>query len=991
MNRCRAGRRAVVVAAVLAGGCDHRTGISSASGALATDRNAVDFGPVALHAEAVRHVRLADVGMASVQLVTATSSGPDQDEVQGVLPDGGVLQAGDAEAATLEFLPVRTGTASAQVSISALDPEAQSVTVAATGEGVDARATFAPTALDFGKVEMGSTQGVQLVASNGSPLETRVTLVPAGPDASELTMAPDVADVAAGQSQSIVVSWTPRSPHPLDAWLEALPCPFCAEEQISLGGTGIPYELIAVPSPLNFGAVPKDFAIEKDVALENVSNHALVVQAPTLTAGAGTFSLDPKTLAGFPLTLPAGAAVQVGVVYTATSLQPETGNLEVKSTDHGHPTLDVPLSGNVGGALIAVAPSVVDFGVVPIGARPSKELVVQNQGSGGPLTVSRIQLTQAGQLFATDAGAGPWSLGPQQSMTVHVYFEPLDITQETATIDVFSSDPFFPDVQVAVIGSGRTTLPCQLDLVPPQVDFGTVPEGGGAVLVFHAVDVGSDVCVMRKLKIDPLSEPGFSLPGGGVDSFVFGPGEFAQADVAYRPQRPGLVHGAVTFTINDPGNATVDLPLVGNGGGTTPAGDTPCLEASPGWLDFGPIQPGCRTILTLATDLTNACAAPVGVSKIALGTGTTHDFAIAAAPGTPLSVAPGQGFQVTVEYRPQDEGMQGVPLFVTESDVPRPAIVPVLGELLPPGAREDDFVQQSDSREDVLFVVANTGSMRTKMAAILAGLPIFADALQATALDYHVGVTTTGLTPGVDPLWPCAGGVQGAEAGRLFPADGSLPRILDTAIPDLAAALAQSFQVGYCQYYPQGLAAMQLALTPPLSTSAKDPGTPLPADGNLGFLRNDASLAVVVVSDDDDYSGLPETNDLATLAQLSGYGKQRRVSLSALVDVSGCPQDTRIGQRYLDVAKATAGLQEDLCATDLDPAFAALAGQASQLQLVFPLSEQPQPATIAVTVNGAVAASWHYDAAQNAVVFQGGAAPPAGSQIAITYIAQCAP
>jgi hypothetical protein len=855
---------------------------------------------------------------------------------------------------------------------------------------VAAAATFSPAALDFGKVEMGSTSTLQLVASNASPLGTRVVLLASGPDASEISITPDVADVAAGQSQTIGVSWTPQSQAPLNAWIDALPCAFCQAQEISLAGTGIPYQLIAVPAQLDFGEVPKDFSVQKQVALENVSDHALQILSLSLPVnGSGDFSIATLTPAGpLPVTLQPGGALDVAIGYLTTSLQPATGTLQVTSTDTGHPTLDVPLSGNVGGALIAVAPSVIDFGVVPLGARPEQDLVIENQGSGAPLTVTAITPGGAPQ-FTIATPPQPWVLAPQQSLTVQVYFEPTDVPQVEGTVDIKSNDPYFADVQVALIGSARTTLPCQLDLVPPALEFGTVPLGGGAVLVFHAVDVGSDVCVMRHLQIDPSSQRGFELPGGDVDSFVFDPGEFAQAQVAFRPDGTGPATGAVSFAINNPGAPDVQLPLQGNGGGPSKAGDTPCLAASPPFLDFGPIQPGCPTTLSLATQFQNGCTAPVAVAGITLGAGTTHDFAISAAPATPLTVAPGGGFQVAVRYTPKDEGMQGVPLFVAESDVPRPALVPVLGELLPPGKREDDFVQQSASQEDVLFVVANTGSMRTKMPAVLAALPAFADALQATSLDYHVGVTTTGLTPGVDPLWPCQGGVQGAEAGRLFPADGSGPRILDDTIGDLATALTTSFGVGYCQYYPQGLAAMQLALTPPLSTSAKDPGTPFPADGNLGFLRDGASLAIAVVSDDDDYSGLPEANYLATLQQLSGYGTQKRVSFSAVVDISGCAQDTRVGQRYLDVAKASGGLQEDLCAADLSPAFAALAQQASALQLVFPLSEQPQPATIGVTVNGAAAGNWHYDASQNAVVFQAGAAPPAGSKIAITYVAQC--
>ena len=971
---------AVALAIGVTAGCGHKEQIEVADGRLISDQGVLDFGPVELHGQAVRHLKVTNVGMAEIQVVGVGSIGQDPDQFHGSTDPGLALASGQSSTVDVVFSPTRAGPLIAKLSIQGVGAATQTLEVPLQGLGVDARITLNPSQLDFGKVEVGATAVQLIVAENSTVLPTRAVLAPKGPDAADLTIEPEVLDLANGATSAISVLWTPSHERPLSAWIEAIPCPWCVSERIDLTGTAIPYELIAVPGSVNFGLIPKDFSVERTIALENVSDHSLSVLGIGLAPGSsGDFAVDaPGPL---PAVIAAGGALQVKVRFLTSSLQPANGLVAVTSTDPGHPQLNVPLAGGVGGALIAVAPSVVDFGVVPLGARPIFDLVIENQGTGATLTVTGASLTGASQ-FAIDASQLPATLGPQQKIDLPIAFEPTGTGQLSAQISVQSNDPLYPTETVAVLGRARTTQPCVLRMDPPAVDFGSIPQGGGAVLAFHATDIGTDVCIFRHIEIDPTSQPGFLLPGGDVDSFVINPGEFAQAQVAFQGRQPGSATGAVSFTVNDPQDPDRRLPL-------TARADQPCLSASPAWLDYGPVTPGCGSGLDLSTQIQNGCNHTVMVNRISVGAGTTKDFTVKGAPGVPLAVPPGGLFNVQVHYAAVDIGMQAAPLFVESDDVPRPILVPLLSDRLDSNGQVDDFRQQSGQRSDVLFIMANTGSMRTKLSAVLAAVPDFTDALGATGLDYHVGVTTTGLQPGPDALWQCPGGAQGGEDGRLFPVDGSSPRILDRSISDLTSALGANLQVGFCHYYEQGLEAMRLSLTPPLSTSAKAPGTPQPNDGNLGFLRDGASLAVVVVSDDNDYSGLPESNYLQTLKALSGWGKDRRVTVSSVVDVSGCPQDTTVGQRYLDVTHASAGLAEDLCAADLGPAFKALATQVTGLQGRFPLSQAPQPATIQVTVNGSPVSDWSYDPTSNSVVFPSGGEPPADSQVEVTYQALC--
>jgi len=248
-----------------------------------------------------------------------------------------------------------------------------------------------------------------------------------------------------------------------------------------------------------------------------------------------------------------------------------------------------------------------------------------------------------------------------------------------------------------------------------------------------------------------------------------------------------------------------------------------------------------------------------------------------------------------------------------------------------------------------------------------------------------VGVTTSGIDP---TRQTCPGGAQGGEAGRLFPADNSRPRIFTNATPNLGQALQQAVQVGECAYEQQGLEAMRRALTTPLVDHADDPVTPLANDGNLGFYRQTASLAVVVVADNDDTSPDAVSTYVSFLQQLKGAGAAGRAALYAVVP-SGevCPTASGQGVRYGEAATQTGGAIESVCAPDLAPLLQDVVGRAFSAQTHFPLSATPDASGVTVTVNGTPATGWVYDPVSNTVIFA--VPPPAGSTIKVTYTRGC--
>jgi len=247
-------------------------------------------------------------------------------------------------------------------------------------------------------------------------------------------------------------------------------------------------------------------------------------------------------------------------------------------------------------------------------------------------------------------------------------------------------------------------------------------------------------------------------------------------------------------------------------------------------------------------------------------------------------------------------------------------------------------------------------------------------------------VTTTGIQAESNA---CPGGARGGEAGRFFPVDGSRQRILTHQTPDLANKLQSNSQVGLCASVEQGFEAVRRALSDPLVGGADDPRTPAPNDGNAGFLRDEAALVVVFVGDEDDHS--PDSVDtyVRFLQNKKGEFQPQRMTIYAIAPTAAaCSTAGGAGTRYAEAATRTGGEVVSVCSPDYAPLLRNVANKAFSPQDRFPLSEQPDPGSVSVRVNGApVTSGWSYDGTTNSVVFAPGPAP--GAKVEIAYRRAC--
>ena len=155
------------------------------------------------------------------------------------------------------------------------------------------------------------------------------------------------------------------------------------------------------------------------------------------------------------------------------------------------------------------------------------------------------------------------------------------------------------------------------------------------------------------------------------------------------------------------------------------------------------------------------------------------------------------------------------------------------------------------NKMDVLFVIDNSSSMTEEQANLSENFPRFIEVLEEFrdgAVDYRVAVTTTGLDLGDLPFGPPIE-IPG-ENGALVQQTtcGMTQPWLERGDPGLLSCYACNATVGVSgSSNEMPLLAARLALTERI------------VDGtNLGFLRDDALLAIVIVTDEDDHSIDPD-------------------------------------------------------------------------------------------------------------------------------------
>jgi hypothetical protein len=271
------------------------------------------------------------------------------------------------------------------------------------------------------------------------------------------------------------------------------------------------------------------------------------------------------------------------------------------------------------------------------------------------------------------------------------------------------------------------------------------------------------------------------------------------------------------------------------------------------------------------------------------------------------------------------------------------------------------FTVENENKMDVLFIVDNSGSMEDNQMNLAANTARFIQVADfRSTVDYQIGVTTT------DPY---------VEQGALL----GLPTVIKRTSGDPSALFTARATPGtFGSGDEQGLETARQALSPPMVTGA-----------NAGFLRADAGLALVIVSDEEDHSPLTVQQYVDFFEGLKA-GTGAPVIISAITGQrTGCPT-AEAETRYSDAVTATEGISASMCDADWGTKLQRIGEAALLARGRFRLNGTPQPGSVSVTLDGRpLASGWTFDASSNTVILDSTSVPAPGSHVTVTYVPQC--
>jgi hypothetical protein len=987
------GGRRWALALVFAGllGCHDPSQLQSVEAYAQIDEPLVDFGqvPVGEWRELVVHVR--NVGAVPFHAIDALRLVNDPSFVV-VLDGGGKIQPGDAREVHVRFHPLHEGEITDTVRVRTDAEHRPPGLVPIKGVGAPTPIQVSTQTLDYQTLEIDSDRTLSVTITN--PVDLPLTINLDGASANQFT--PAAVLIPPKESLTLATTYAPHINGASAASLQIRSCDGCTPTQVALVGNAVPSAFVFDPAPVPFDDIPVHETTRSRTTLKNIT------WRPVTISTTNTSDVAFKTLTNLNNhTVNPGDGVQMDLEFDARTSGPWIGTMGVDYQSDKARNTGVVLDARGGRPQLALTPVSIDFGDLVVGAKVERTVRLANAGTNGNLTFQGVSATGDTDDFGVEAPARdkvsyPWTGGAWPNLTdsvpiapspdyldVKVAFAPTAEGQFNATINFNSDDMFSPSRPVTVTGHGHVSGPCTFELDPqPSLEFGNVPTGSGAVLGFRFVNTGTNECGVKDIHLSQDANGAFFMPGGALPGGSVIPGSAFSAQIAFKAPADGVYAGELSITVNNPTTPVVKLPIHA-------WAQASCLVAAPNFLDFGAIRydcdPGTRFVL-----VSNQCPYPVTLDNTWIGTGTSNQFSFLQTPALPSVLQPAQGVQAELAYSRTVLGQHYSPLFFHAAGEPQPLLVPLLAETNHSDSDVEHFTQGTDNQLDVLFVVSNTTTMQSYQNRLGSVVPNWLADAKAKGIDLHVGVTTTGLVPSSSI---CPGGVQGGEAGRLFPVDQSGPRVLTWTTPNEAGALQSNLQVGVCHNLVQGLEAARAALSSPLVDHADDPSTQQPNDGNLGFFRRSARLAVVALSDEDDHSGFDPQSYVQFLQALKGPGMAQRTALYALVPTdNSCVTAGPAGPRFSSVATGTGGEVRSICsdANGYAGMLGDITGKAAGLQKDFHLAHTPSdPGAITVFVDGAQVTNWHYDAGSNSILFD--AAPNPGQDIAVHYHAVCGP
>lgn len=316
----------------------------------------------------------------------------------------------------------------------------------------------------------------------------------------------------------------------------------------------------------------------------------------------------------------------------------------------------------------------------------------------------------------------------------------------------------------------------------------------------------------------------------------------------------------------------------------------------------------------------------------------------------------------------------------------------------------DDYRQEAvfvPKKIDVLWVVDNSGSMKTSQEALASNFNSFITKFKTQGYDFHMAVTTSDawekqfnnksvkskIRDGAKIVVSDKPYVEEERHSGVFVMDQNTPNLASVFTTNITQGTLGNGDERVFESFKQTL---------------------LDVTGvNANFRRPEAFLAIIIVSDEEDFSSASGafTENPNTVYSVQSYkdfltdytdgGANFSVNTIS-VDTDACKTklstdgfQRKISDRLPALAELTGGVKASLCenfGTSLD----LISNNIIQLSSVFKLTREPVESTINISINGVKinvdpVNGYTYDPANLTITFHGTSVPAANASVKIDY------
>lgn len=914
---------------------------------------AVDFGQVPIGAtKRVRFVVRND-GNADLSISSVDAAAP----FAATLLDA-TIAPGATGAIDVAFKPTNDEPAAGTLLISSNDAETPMTTVRLSGVGIAGNLVVRPTSIDFAATTVGTSRTAEIFVQNIGLDDATGRLATDGfarPEHFSLTTLERF-------DASAPLAVAARSELQLD--LEYRPLMFgedggrivfeiCGERcgvEVEVRASSTEATVRLEPAMIDFGSVGIGTKVSRTVTVENFGTNSVAINAISTSGGS---ELVASTMRSLPLVLEPSTSTLLSLDYTPASAATFEGELFVQTTDPAVPEARVPVRGKGEGPLFVVQPEALNFGATREMATHRRAVIMINAGSA---IVEVRALRVSGATFGLgDAPGLPARIASGESLTAYVTFAPTAIGEYSGTLEIESDDPANALVTVPLSGALADRL-CELGLSEPSINFGLLPLGYARSRTLTITNIGTDACNLTSGSMRAPLDPAITIVSEPAYPLTLLPGEQTALLAHYAPQDEVESKANYVMLTDDPVFPERHVSILGSADGYID------IYVEPSTVDFGQNLVQCAAPAVTVTVFNTGTRAAI-VDAINL-TASSNDLTVRN-PTLPAELGPGLTVATDVLYFPRDIGSDSAELEIIVRDTGYPIIVPIRAEGAANPRAIDGFVQQTSRMVDVLFVIDDSCSMIDEQSMLATSFEDFIEEANRRQVDFQIGVTTT----------------------TLFPLPGELVGpVLRPNVPTLNSSFSDQVNVGIDgSGIEQGLEAMYAALT--LAQAGVAP--------NRDLLRPDATLFVVVVSDEEDQSPASVVfyyNALRSVAP-NGFifagitGQENGCGMN--VPTSNPGAGALPGRRYEDLIQLSNGLSESICAS-WSATLSALGNAAFGLKSRFALLRPADPMQpIDVRVNGVSVPSteWTYNSVTNTIDFD--TPPVEGSTIEVEYTPTC--